>query len=50
MNFVRDIMTKGVVSIDPDMPLIGAVNLLLKHGFNGLPVTVGGMLVGGISE
>jgi|SRR3989344_5320572 len=50
MNFVRDIMTKGVVSIDPDMPLIGAVNLLLKHGFNGLPVTVGGMLVGVITE
>lgn len=43
-------MTKDVVSVGPDSPLIEAVNILLKHGFNGLPVVVNGMVVGIITE
>lgn len=46
----RDLMTKKVVTVDPEISLIEAVNILLKHGFNGLPVTVGGFLVGIITE
>lgn len=43
-------MTKEVVSVAPDSPLVEAVNILLKHGFNGLPVTVGSVVVGIVTE
>jgi len=43
-------MTKNVVTVEPDAPLIEAVNLIIKGGFSGLPVTVGKMLVGIITE
>jgi len=38
MQSARDIMTKEVVTVHPDTPLIEAANMLLKHKFNGLPV------------
>ena len=43
-------MTKEVISVSPDSSLIEAVNILLKHGFNGLPVIVNDMVVGIITE
>jgi len=44
-------MTKKIISINPDAFLVEAVELLLKHNFNGLPVIdVGGKLVGIITE
>lgn len=47
----RDIMTKNVITVDPDMEIIKAARLLLEHHFNGLPV-VGkdGSLVGIICQ
>lgn len=38
MKTVQDIMTNKVVSINPDISMVEAVNVLLKNGFNGLPV------------
>lgn len=43
-------MTKDVISVDPESPLIEAVNILLKHGFNGLPVVADGLVIGIITE
>lgn len=43
-------MTKNVISVAPESPLIEAVNILLKHGFNGLPVVINDMVVGIITE
>lgn len=50
MKTAQEIMTKEVVCVDPEMPLIKAVAILLKRGFNGLPVTIGKTLVGLITE
>jgi CBS domain-containing protein len=35
---VKDIMSRDVVTIAPDTPVIDAVRLLIKHGRSGLPV------------
>ena len=35
---VRSIMTKKVICVDQEMPLIKAAGILLNHNFNGLPV------------
>lgn len=50
MKTAEEIMTKKVISVDPDMSLVKAVGILLKNGFNGLPVTVDGILVGLVTE
>lgn len=50
MRTAVDIMTKDVISVDPESPLIEAVNILLKYGFNGLPVVADGLVVGIITE
>ena len=50
MKIASDIMTRDVVTVDPESPLIEAVNILLKYGFTGLPVVVNGMVVGIITE
>ena len=50
MKTVVDIMTKDVISVNPETSLIEAVNILLKGGFNGLPVVINGMIVGIITE
>jgi CBS domain-containing protein len=38
MKTISDIMTKAVVTVRPETPIVEAANILLKHGFNGLPV------------
>lgn len=43
-------MTRNVISLEPETPLIEAVNILLENGFNGLPVVSAGVLVGIITE
>jgi len=45
-----DIMTKSVVSVDPDTPLVKAREVLNKHGYTGLPVMDKKKLVGMISK
>ena len=38
MLTVKDIMTKDVVTVLPDMEIVEAAKLLLEKGFNGVPV------------
>lgn len=38
MKTVNDLMTKEVISVHPETPLIEAANTLLKYSFSGLPV------------
>jgi CBS domain-containing protein len=48
---LRDIMTKGVVTATPDMPLKAAVELLVRNGISSLPVVdQSGDLVGIVTE
>lgn len=35
---ITDIMTKEVVSVDPEMPLFEAAKILSEHNFDGVPV------------
>src|SRR3989344_696622 len=35
---ITDIMTKEVVSVDPEVPLFEAAKILSDHNFNGAPV------------
>lgn len=35
---ITDIMTKEVVSVDPEMPLFEAAKILSEHNFDGMPV------------
>ncbi|MBN1627410.1 MAG: CBS domain-containing protein [Deltaproteobacteria bacterium] len=42
----KDIMTKDVISISPDLEVTQAAQILLQHGINGLPVVKGTKLVG----
>jgi CBS domain-containing protein len=47
----KDVMTRHVVSIDPDATVLQAARLMLKHHISGLPVIDGaGKLVGVLSE
>ena len=47
MLSVKDIMTKDVISVSPEMGIAHAAELLLEKGFNGVPVVDGtGNLVG----
>ena len=41
-------MTKDVVTVHPDTPLIEAANMLLKYKFNGLPVVGNNKIVVGV--
>jgi CBS domain-containing protein len=51
MNTIEDLMTRKVISVFPDTPLVEAVTTLTKHGFNGLPVVdKQNMLVGLLTE
>lgn len=38
MLTVQDVMTRGVVSVHPDLPLREVARLLVEHGISGLPV------------
>ncbi|MBR1217786.1 CBS domain-containing protein [Bradyrhizobium sp. U87765 SZCCT0131] len=47
----HQIMTRGVVTIGPDTPIVEAAHLMLKHHISGLPVvSPEGQLVGIVSE
>jgi CBS domain-containing protein len=43
---VRSAMTPDPVTVPPDAPIAAVVNLFLDRGFNGLPVSSGGELLG----
>jgi len=47
----RDIMTRSVVTLSPDMRAVEAAEILLKHNISGAPVVdADGMLLGILSE
>jgi CBS domain-containing protein len=47
----EDVMTKGVISVTPDTPVIRAVHLMLQYDLSGFPVLdAGGRLVGIVTE
>jgi CBS domain-containing protein len=47
----KDIMTRTVISVDPDATVLQAARLMLQHHISGLPVvTKNGALVGVLSE
>jgi CBS domain-containing protein len=48
--YVRDVMTRDVVTVTPLTPLKEAARLLVQHGISGLPVIVGFTVVGVVSE
>ncbi len=49
--FLRDIMTRKVLSVTPDTPLVEATKIITEHNFDGVPVIdSGGHLVGIITE
>ena len=51
MQTARDIMTADPITIHPDAAIADAVKILLKRGFNGLPVVDDdGLLVGVICQ
>ncbi len=51
MKTAADIMTKSVISVNPESSLFESVNLIQKHRFNGLPVIDGeNKIVGIITE
>ena len=47
---VDAVMTRWVITIAPDAPLLDAVQLMLAHRIGALPVTAEGRLVGIISQ
>ncbi|MGE5760745.1 MAG: HPP family protein [Gemmatimonadota bacterium] len=49
MLTVRDLMTRDVVTLDPDLSLRDAVELFTARHVSGAPVTAGGRLVGVLS-
>ncbi|OGF67236.1 hypothetical protein A3I27_04555 [Candidatus Giovannonibacteria bacterium RIFCSPLOWO2_02_FULL_43_11b] len=36
--FVKDVMVKEVVSVQPDTPLLKAAQIIMEHNFDGVPV------------
>ena len=42
----KDIMTKVVITVPPDMEIVEAAKILIEKGINGLPVMDGEELVG----
>ena len=47
----EDVMTRDVISIDPDATVLQAARLMLQHHISGLPVVDNnGNLVGVLSE
>lgn len=42
----KDIMTKDLITVPPDMEIVKAAKLLLERGINGIPVVAEGKLVG----
>jgi CBS domain-containing protein len=51
MKTITDIMTRQVVAVSPETPIVQAANMLISHGFNGLPVVdASNHLVGIVTE
>jgi len=51
MMQVRDVMTRGVISVEPEESILIAARLMLQHRVSGLPVVDGkGALVGIVTE
>lgn len=46
---VDALMTKQVISIEPDQPILKAASTMISHKFRRIPVTVGDRLVGMLS-
>jgi CBS domain-containing protein len=42
----KDIMTKEIITVSPDMEIVQAAKILLDKGINGVPVVEGEKLVG----
>jgi len=47
---VGRVMSRSVITIDPDRPIAEAVDLMLEHKIGALPVTEGTRVVGIITE
>ncbi len=47
---VRDAMTKGPRTVQPDAPLVEVARLMIEHRFSSVPVVEGGRLVGILTE
>lgn len=48
---IQDIMTREVVSVKPDTPLVEAAHIIAEHNFDGVPVLdAKGKLVGILTE
>ena len=49
--FAKDIMTKKVISVSPETPLLDAAKIISEHHFDGLPVIdKEGLLIGILTE
>jgi len=46
MLSAKDIMTKALITVSPDMEIVKAAKILLENGINGVPVVDSGRLVG----
>lgn len=46
---LRDIMTKQVITVSPELPLRDLVELLAKHRVTGMPVVAGSKVIGVIT-
>lgn len=42
----KDIMTKALITVPPEMEIVKAAKMLLENGINGVPVVDSGRLVG----
>lgn len=47
---VRDVMTRRVISVEPETPLKEVARLLADHGISGVPVVEGRRVLGVVSE
>ena len=46
---VSDVMTKNAVTVSPDMHILRAATIMVRHKFRRIPVADGGRLVGMLS-
>ena len=47
---VGEVMTKTLVTVDPDRSIREAAQLMIDHKIGALPVVIGGMLMGIVTE
>jgi len=46
---VSDLMARNPISVDPEMHLLRAATVMVKHNFRRIPIAEGGKLVGMLS-